>query len=259
MKKADANVQRFQKLLREILHSETSGLDFGIYMILNCKRKQIEKLADKKIINKAECIFQKHKGERLIKIIQKFEVKKKVAQNIGESAFTPNGDLKKEFNNILTDEEFLSVKEQKEEAETFDEIKLQVFNDLYNFFSRYYEERDFNPQYRYSIKWHKYVVPYVGEEVKLYWANCDQYYNKTGALFRDYTFASECYRIVFSKVFTKEELGSNKATRERLFVLGNINPVKERNNDLIIRFEYRELVDDEEILKIYAGRYKNHV
>lgn len=69
-----------------------------------------------------------------------------------------------------------------------DEIKSQVFNDLYSFFSRYYEEGDIVPQYRYSVKSYKYAIPYNGEEVKLYWANSEQYYTKTGLLFRDYTF-----------------------------------------------------------------------
>jgi adenine-specific DNA-methyltransferase len=48
-----------------------------------------------------------------------------------------------------------------------------VYNDLYTFFSRFYEYGDFVPQYRYSIKGHKYAIPYNGEEVKLYWANAE--------------------------------------------------------------------------------------
>ena len=54
MKTADATVQRFQELLREIFQFETSELDFGIYRILNYKRKQIEKFIDEDLINKIE-------------------------------------------------------------------------------------------------------------------------------------------------------------------------------------------------------------
>lgn len=57
---------------------------------------------------------------------------------------------------------------KKEEYDQIDELKIEVFNDLYNFFSRFYEEGDFVPQYRYSIKGHKYAIPYDGEEIKLY-------------------------------------------------------------------------------------------
>jgi len=249
--------QKFQDLLGKIFQFETSDLDFGIYRILNYKREQIKKFVDKDLINKVEFAFEKHKSETLKDINQRFEdAKQKVIQSLGQDAFTPTGELDKKYETTPVGEEFLTLKKQKEEAETIDEIKLQVFNDLYNFFSRYYEEGDFIPQYRYSIKRHKYAIPYDGEEVKLYWANYDQYYTKTGTLFRDYTFDSEGYRIVFRIVSAKEELGSNKATKERFFILDDENPVEERDNELIISFQYRELVEDEEILKVYEKRFK---
>ena len=34
------------------------------------------------------------------------------------------------------------------------------------------------------------MIPYNGEEVKLVWANMDQYYIKSSELLRDYVFAS---------------------------------------------------------------------
>jgi adenine-specific DNA-methyltransferase len=33
-----------------------------------------------------------------------------------------------------------------------------------------------------------YAIPYEGEEVKLHWANADQYYIKSSEDFRDYSF-----------------------------------------------------------------------
>jgi hypothetical protein len=101
------------------------------------------------------------------------------------------------------------------------------------------------PQYRYSIRGHKYAIPYNGEEVKLYWANYDQYYIKTGLLFRDYTFKAESYKVIFRTVSAKEELGSNKATKERFFVLDDENPIEINENEVLIRFQYRELSEEE--------------
>jgi len=165
-------IQKFQDLLKRLFQFETSDLDFGIYRILNYKRKQIEKFIQEDLKNKVESAFAKHKDERLTNINQRFEdAKQKVIQGLGIQAFTLTGELKEEFKDTPLGRDFLSIKAQKDEAETIDEIKLQVFNDLYNFFSRYYEEGDFVPQYRYSIKGHKYAIPYNGEEVKLYWAN----------------------------------------------------------------------------------------
>jgi len=248
--------QKFQDLLKKIFQFETSDLDFGIYRILNYKRKQIENFIDNDLKKKVESAFEKYRSETLKDIDQRLEdAKQKVIQSLGQDAFTPTGELDKKYETTPVGEEFLMLKKQKEEAKNIESIQSQVFNDLYNFFSRYYEDGDFIPQYRYSIKKHKYAIPYDGEEVKLYWANYDQYYTKTGNLFRDYTFKSEGYRVVFRIVSAKEELGSNKATKERFFVLDDENPVEENDNELIIRFQYRELVEDEEILKSYDERF----
>jgi len=239
-------IQKFQDLVKKLFQFESSDLDFGIYRILNYKRDRIEKFIQEDLVNKVENAFAKHKDERLSNITQRFEkVKERIIQSLGEGAFTPIGELREEFENTPVGRDFLSVKAQKEEAEKIDEIKLQVFNDLYNFFSRYYEEGDFAPQYRYSIKSHKYAIPYNGEEVKLYWANNEQYYTKTGLLFRDYTFKTNDYKVIFRIVEAKEELGSNKATKARFFVLDYENPVEMQEKTLTIRFQYRELTEEE--------------
>lgn len=163
---------KFQNLIKGLFQFDASDLDFGIYRILNYKREQIRNFIEKDFVDKVESAFAKHKDERLINISQKFgEIKQKVIQTLNLDVFTPTGDLKDEFKNTQLGREYLSIKAQKNEAETIDEIKLQVFNDLYSFFSRFYEEGDFISQYRYSIKGHKYAIPYNGEEVKLYWAN----------------------------------------------------------------------------------------
>ncbi len=240
------SIQKFQDILKKLFQFEASDLDFGIYRILNYKRDRIEKFIQEDLKNKVETAFAKHKDERLTNINQRFEeVKQKIIQNFGQNAFTPTGELKEEFKDTPLGKEFLSIKAQKDEAQAIDEIKSQVFNDLYNFFSRYYEEGDFIPQYRYSIKGHKYAIPYNGEEVKLYWANSDQYYIKTGILFRDYTFKAGDYRVIFRVVSAKEELGSNKATKERFFILDNDEPLRIEDKTLIVRFQYRELTEKE--------------
>jgi len=222
-------------------------LDFGIYRILNYKRDKLKKFIEEDLKNKVESAFAKHKDERLTNINQRFEsVKEKIIQNFGEDALTPTGDLKEEFKNTPLGKEFLALKEQREEAERIDEIKLQVFNDLYNFFSRYYEEGDFVPQYRYSIKGHRYAIPYNGEEVKLYWANSDQYYIKTGWLFRDYTFKANNFKVIFKIKSGKDELLSDKKKElQKKFILTDIEYNNEQK-ELVIYFEYRILSDEEE-------------
>ncbi|HIE16616.1 MAG TPA: site-specific DNA-methyltransferase, partial [Dehalococcoidia bacterium] len=133
-----AAIEKFQDLLSRLFQFEASDLDFGIYRILNYKREQIEKFIHQDLGDKVKTAFAKHKDERLTDINRRFaEVKEKVIQSLGQKAFTSTGDLKEEFKDTPLGRNFLSVKAQKDEAETIDEIKLQVFNDLYNFFSRY--------------------------------------------------------------------------------------------------------------------------
>jgi len=258
-------LSKFQSLLSEIFQFEASDLDFGIYRILNYKRDQIDKFIKEDIKNIVENAFSKHRDERLLNVTQKFEdARKRVVETLGEIVFTPIGDLKAEFRDTPVGKDYLLLREQKDLVGKIDEIKLQVFNDLYTFFSRYYEEGDFVPQYRYSIKNFRYAIPYNGEEVKLHWANEGQYYTKTGILFRDYAFFSDSgktYKIIFRTVSAREELASNKATKARFFVLDDENnpstpPFSKGGQGgfsdektLIIRFQYRELTDKE--VKLY--------
>ena len=242
------SIHKFQDLLKGLFQFETSDLDFGIYRILNYKRGLIRKFIQDDLVNKVESAFAKYKDERLTNINERFEeARKKVIEELNPDVFTPTGNLKEEFKNTGVGRKYLSIKEQKDEAQTIDEITIKVFNDLYSFFSRFYEEGDFVPQYRYSIKGHKYAIPYDGDEVKLYWANSEQYYTKTGLLFRDYTFKANNYKIIFRIVSAREELGSTKATRARFFVLDDGNPVELNEKVLIIRFQYREFTEEEVI------------
>src|SRR5262245_60246304 len=65
-------------------------------------------------------------------------------------------------------------------------LEESVLSDLVQFLGRYYKEGDFLslPRYRKN----SYSIEYNGEEVKLHWANADQYYVKTAERFRDYRF-----------------------------------------------------------------------
>ncbi len=116
----------------------------------------------------------------------------------------------------------------------------EVFSHLYNFFRRYYNEGDFISQRRY--KEGVYAIPYEGEEVKLYWANHDQYYIKTSEYLRNYTFKLPSgKRVHFKLVEADTEKDNNRPPNgnERRFILSAEQPLAEENGELVIRFEYR--------------------
>ena len=241
-------LKKFQELLRDIFQFESSDLDFGIYRILNYKQKEVEEFINQKLPQIIEDAFQKHKENLSENIHKGYErVREEIIKTLGNNAFTPTGELKPVFADTPLGQEYLRIKEQKEILEKLEEIKEQVYNDLYSFFSRFYEDGDFIPQYRYS-KEPKYSIPYNGEEVKLYWANADQYYIKTGILFRDYTFKVWDKKVIFRTASAREEINSNKATKQRYFVLDE-EPIQIDQEGIIIRFQYRELGEEE--IKLY--------
>ena len=111
---------------------------------------------------------------------------------------------------------------------------------LYDFFNRYYDEGDFISLRRY--KEGVYAIPYEGEEVKLHWANSDQYYVKTTEHFRDYAFkTADGHRVHFKIAEADTEMDNIKASNgnDRRFLLHGETPVTEEDGELVIRFESR--------------------
>jgi adenine-specific DNA-methyltransferase len=122
-----------------------------------------------------------------------------------------NGEIVEKFKDRPFAQQYLELKRQLDETEITETIQNQVFNDLYEFFSRYYEDGDFISKRR---RGNKYVIPYGGEEVKLYWANFDQYYVKTGEVFKDYNFDLKGWKIIFRTIFAEVEVGNIKGERK---------------------------------------------
>lgn len=242
------NLQKFQRLLKELFQFESSDLDFGIYRIFNYKRKEIEKFIEERLPTIVEEAFKKHESANLEKINRELEeVKKEVLSNFGSSAINSLGELAERFKDTPLGIKYIEIKQRKEEVEKIRDIKAQVFNDLYNFFSRYYEDGDFVPQHRYSIKRHRYAIPYNGEEIKLYWATADQYYIKTGIFFRDYSFNTNSYRVIFKTEKAEEEFSTNKQReKQRRFILSERRLDFDKDKkELIIYFVYKILSDNE--------------
>jgi adenine-specific DNA-methyltransferase len=119
-------------------------------------------------------------------------------------------------------------------------LENEVFSDLYNFFRRYYNEGDFLSLRRY--KEGVYAIPYEGEEVKLHWANHDQYYIKTAEYFRNYIFklpSGKRVRFQLAEADTERDNNQAQAGNDRRFILSDTDPLLEEDGDLTIRFEYR--------------------
>ncbi len=137
------------------------------------------------------------------------------------------------------------------------EQETAIYNHLFTFFSRYYDNGDFISQRRYKND--TYAIPYSGEEVMLHWANKDQYYTKSGENFSNYAFELNGKKVHFRLVeadVAKDNRKDNE--KDRFFVLAepkiqtlvdedgeeiqtDILPIEEKGDELIIRFEYKAM------------------
>ncbi len=238
--------KKLREKLREIFQFEEEDLDFGIYRILNYKRNEIRKFIDKELIEEVKTQLELVGNDELNNIKDEFgKIKQEIENSFGEDAFKGE-DLKDEFKKTPLAKKYYEKKKQLENIKISEDLERQVYNHIIDFFSRYYDKGDFISKRRYG-KNEKYIVPYNGEEVLLYWANKDQYYIKTTEYFRKYTFRiGENITVNFRVVEAEEEKGNAKSTEKKYFVLNEkVFDFDEDKKELNIYFEYRGLTGEE--------------
>lgn len=202
---ATSYYESFIKKLKEIFMMDHAELDFGIYRIMNQKRSDIQDFLETDLLP---------------------QVKQLLAEN-NSAASALNEELKQAIQachsvGINPDEspKVMEIKKRMAASADVTALENEVYSHLTTFFSRYYDEGDFISKRRY--KDNTYAIPYNGEEVKLYWANADQYYIKTSEYFKNYTFRIADHRAVhFVLKEASTEQNNNKAqnSQERRFAL----------------------------------------
>jgi adenine-specific DNA-methyltransferase len=222
-----AHYDKFRRLLAELFMFDQADLDFGIYRIMNAKRGEIERFLERDLLPQVrETLGALQSGDRA-SLEAELHKAVEAAKSLGVD---PESSPKVQ-----------QLRAQLGEAGDLDALEAEVFSDLYNFFRRYYRDGDFISQRRY--KEGVYAIPYEGEEVKLHWANHDQYYVKSTEYFRDYTFKlRDGRRIHFKLVEADTERDNNRAPNgnERRFILCADNPLVEQDGELVARFEWRQ-------------------
>jgi adenine-specific DNA-methyltransferase len=228
--------EEFVAKLQELFMMDHAELDFGIYRIMNQKRDDIQDFLENRLLKQVGSSLDI--DEKELERIQKRQ--KEILEMAGGdiSVLPPTIPLRKEYD---------ANEEQLHKMGNPEELRNEVFSHLVTFFSRYYEGGDFLSKRRYKAD--TYAIPYNGEEVKLHWANFDQYYIKTSEYFRNYTFElPESHRKVhFVLKDASTELNNNKSDKgkERRFALYEPEEDTEEkvvemmeNGDLNIYFTY---------------------
>jgi adenine-specific DNA-methyltransferase len=233
---------KLQELLRQLFQFDSKDLDFGIYRIMNHKRAAIEDFIQHGLV---EAVDEALRGGAVARqAAQADEVRRKtdqVKETFGEYAVDSKGELKEPFRETPLGREYLEARYAAGEPVDLEELKATIFNHVYTFFSRYYDNGDFLSRRRYS-KRQKYAIPYNGEEVYLHWANADQYYIKTGEHFFDYSYKARGGVTVRFRVAAAEVEHDNVKGEKRFFVprLGDA-AFDEGARTLSILFEWRPL------------------
>lgn len=168
--------QDLRKKLSELFQLDAAAeLDFGIYRILNARRVEISEFLDS----------------------LEGQVDRVLAEAMGSGAGEARAELAKaeaDLRSMGLDDAALAavpkIRELRDKVATSasdpSALSHEIFSHLATFFSRYYQDGDFISLRRY--KKDTYAIPYEGEEVKLHWANADQYYIKSSETLRDYSF-----------------------------------------------------------------------
>ena len=239
--------EKFQSLLRELFQFDCADLDFGIYRIMNYKRDVIEKFISTDLPKAIADELSRGGLAEQSQAAQELEsVRQQVRESLGTGAINGDGKLDEAYHATPLGKRYLALTEKAAGGRGREALEATIFNHLYSFFSRYYQDGDFISKRRYS-KRQRYAIPYNGEEVHLHWANHDQYYVKTAEYFQDYTFSSRGVTIHF-KLKTANVEQNNVKGEARFFIPRHKEIVWDAAaRQLVIPFEFRPLTEQETV------------
>ncbi|MDW8396538.1 MAG: site-specific DNA-methyltransferase [Anaerolineae bacterium] len=237
---------RFTALLRELFEFDCADLDFGIYRILNYKRKVIEAWIDKGLPEAvAQALQQGELAEQAQAQQELQQARKEVEDALGSDALDAEGNLEERYHDTRVGKRYLEACKRAAGARARGALEADIYNHLYTFFSRYWQDGDFISKRRYSAK-ERYAIPYNGEEVYLYWANYDQYYIKTGEYFTDYAYKAPNGMTIRFKLHNADVEQNNVKGEKRFFLIEAEGMTWEAEQRVLtIPVVFRPLTDDE--------------
>lgn len=164
--------------LKELFQLDEPDLDFGFYRIMHAKAQEVQNFLEKDLLAMVHKEFQDADDNRIQSLYDAWQKTLEEARAYG-------------VENPEQSTPVLQAKAKLDAAKDTASAEGEVYEHLRRFFERYYEDGDFISLRYYSrensSKAAPYAIPYNGEEVKLHWANADQYYIKTTDNFSDFS------------------------------------------------------------------------
>ena len=237
VKVANQKFVKLKELLMELFQLDQPELDFGFYRVMHARAKEVTQFLEKDLLPPVAEVFEQYQSADAAGLQEELEQAISQAKALGADPDT-----------------LPKVKELKGKLSTtavdISRLESEVYDHLFTFFRRYYHEGDFLSKRVYKDG--VYAIPYSGEEVKLHWANADQYYIKTDEYLKDYSFRmnpsddKNPMRVHFRISAAQEGEHGNVKTAdnaERKFILAASDFIFEEDGDqgkeLILSFEYR--------------------
>ncbi len=238
--------QKLQELLQHLFRADNADLDFGIYRIINYRRDQIENFIHEAlpaIVNDALDANSDAESAR-----QEIEtLTQRIVQTLGGNVLDADGDLINEtYRETPLVQQYLEAQERHGSPRSRDQREDIVYNHLYTFFSRYYDNGDFIPRRRYS-QTERYSIPYNGEEVYLHWANRDQYYVKSGEYFSIYCFRSQGITVNFELRNIDIERDNVQGAKRFFIPLSTETTYSPETDEIRVPFEHRPFTPEEQM------------
>lgn len=220
-------LEKFQGLLRELFQFDCADLDFGIYRILNARRGLFEDWLTARLPQQVRAALSQGVLRQDTQQAERMQhLAAELRQDNGEDCIDGDGKLSEDVdprNRNAKAKEYRQLwQAQQRTGSVADAAALEadIYNRLYDFFRRYYEDGDFLSLRRYGAA-DRYAVPYNGEEVLLHWANKDQYYIKTGEHFTDYRFragdSGDAWTVEFKLTRAEADRDNTRSSDRRFF------------------------------------------
>lgn len=164
--------------LKELFQLNQPDLDFGFYRIMHAKSEQVSSFMENDLLQVIQDTFGQADETKKDKLKQELDEAIQTAKAYG--AADPESTDK-----------VMEARAKYEAIKDSASSEAEIYDHLYRFFERYYDDGDFISRRYYTRetpgKAAPFAVPYNGEEVKLHWANADQYYIKTTEYLSNYT------------------------------------------------------------------------
>jgi adenine-specific DNA-methyltransferase len=234
---------RLKDLFRELFQLDVSDLDFGLYRLFRLKWAEVEAFLDKQLPAEVDRAFDAVTGEERERLQKRVEDLAMQARNtVADDAILLSGLPNPLYTETKAVKEYAEALKRLRAVDVSEAQRAEVFNLLYTFFSRYYDEGDFVSRRFHSAR-PAYAIPYKGEEVFFHWANKDQYYVKSGEAFHDYAFTVSTvdgqFRVRFKLVEATAQKDNTKGDIRFFFPRSKDTAYEDATRTFTVPFEYR--------------------